>query len=117
MVYRVLPGQNRRDYAFLKKCWKLLWCVAAVGKVKIVMRAFAFLCAFQLYSVLDDENTPEYPEEQGQFSPGVNSEESLQETLEMDCRMESPPHLSLLFALCSLRLYTFPPVTRGCLPC
>lgn len=60
-----------------------------------------FLRAFQLYSVLEAENTPEYPEEQGQFSPGVNSKESLQETLEMDCRMESLPPL-LSFALCSL---------------
>lgn len=55
------------------------------------------VCTFQLYSVLDDENTPEYPEEQGQFSPGVNSKESLQETLEMDCRMESSPLLRPLF--------------------
>ncbi len=58
------------------------------------------LCAFQLYSVLDDENTPEYPEEQGQFSPGVNSKESLQETLEMDCRMESLPLSHLPSVLC-----------------
>lgn len=73
---------------FPAKCWSCcsVWpqwegknCDAWVG----------FLCAFQLYSVLEDENTPEYPEEQGQFSPGVNSKESLQETLEMDCRMES----------------------------
>lgn len=69
------------------------------GKVKNCDACVGFLCAFQLYSVLEDENTPEYPEEQGQFSPGVNSKESLQETLEMDCRMESPPPLS--FALCS----------------
>lgn len=79
--------------------WEGKNCDACVG-----------LCAFQLYSVLEHKNTPEYPEEQGQFSPGVNSKESLQETLEMDCRMESLP-------LCSLRLYTFPPVTQGCLPC
>lgn len=65
------------------------------GKVKIVR---LFVWAFQLYSVLEDENTPEYPEEQGQFSPGVNGKESLQETLEMDCRMESPlPLLRPLF--------------------
>lgn len=60
-----------------------------------------FLCALQLYFVLEDENTPEYPEEQGQFSRGVNSKESLQETLEMDCRMESLPlssSLPLFFA-------------------
>lgn len=35
----------------------------------------------------------EYPGEQGQFIPGVNSKESLQETVEMDCRMESSPPL------------------------
>lgn len=61
---------------------------------------FGFLCAFQLYSVLDYENTPEFWEEQGQFSPGVNSKESLQETLEMDCRMEALPHFPLLSAVC-----------------
>lgn len=66
------------------------------GKVKIVTR----VCALQLYSVLEDENTPEYPEEQGQFSPGVNSKESLQETLEMDCRMESLPLSHLPSVLC-----------------
>lgn len=40
----------------------------------------------------------EYPGEQGQFGPGVNSKRSLQETLEMDCRMEPPPpFISRLF--------------------
>lgn len=103
-------GTNPSWLHFPQECWSRcgVWpqwegknCDARVG----------FLCAFQLYSVLKEENTPEYPEEQGQFSPGVNSEESLQETLEMDCRMEA-----LSFALCSLRLYTFPPVTQACLP-
>lgn len=59
------------------------------GKVKNCDASAGFLCAFQLYSVSENENTPEYPQEQGQFSPEVNSKESLQETLEMDCRMES----------------------------
>lgn len=41
----------------------------------------------------------EYPGEQGQFIPGVNSKESLQETVEMDCRMEFPPPHSLICPL------------------
>lgn len=49
----------------------------------------------------------EYPEEQGQFSPGVNSKESQQETVEMDCRMEPPPPL-LLRSLFSLTVYILP---------
>lgn len=82
------------------------------GKVEI---GGLFVCSFQLYSVLGDENTLEYPGEQGQFSPGVNGKESLQETQEMDCRMRRSP-LPRLYPL-FLRLYTFPPVTQGCLPC
>lgn len=85
-----------RDYTFLRNAWSRcgVWPRWEGKKKKRKRRdaCLGFLCAFQLCSVLDDENIhPEYPEEQGQFSPGVNSKESLQETLEMDCRMESLP--------------------------
>lgn len=59
--------------------------MAAVGRYKL-----RHICAVHK----EDENTPEHPGEQEQFSPRVNGKESLQETLEMDCRMEAlPPSL------------------------
>ena len=61
------------------------------GKVKIVIGITA----------LENKNTNEYPGERGQFSLGVNSKKSLQETLEMDCRMESLPFSHLPSVLCN----------------
>lgn len=57
----------------------------------------------------------EYPGEQGQFSPGVNSKRSLQETVEMDCRMESLRLFHQPPVLC--KRLSFPAVTQACLPC